>query len=216
MSDVVQVYCGAGPAQAAAGLRTLLELNNVAVRDLEFDCRDSLPVADLAEGTKSIPDAAFVLWLEQEQIAAADKLPPGRVYFSSTLLGDGLDGAIPSVPGPAFVAHPYRLPGRPDPALARFTVWAKTRGIELSAPRHQSEAFFACLALKDAIAHVGRFFIRDFVLDVLDHSQSIVAYLPFYPRPTLGPGQRFVNKGGYVLPIIDGEPVTQDAAWILP
>lgn len=52
--------------------------------------------------------------------------------------------------------------------------------------------------------------------DILDHAQSIVAYLAFYPRPTLGPGQRFVNKGGYVLPIIDGEPVTQDAAWILP
>ena len=51
---------------------------------------------------------------------------------------------------------------------------------------------------------------------MLDHAQSIVAYLPYYPRPTLGPGQRFVNKGGYVLPIIDGHPVTKDAAWILP
>jgi hypothetical protein len=217
VSDVVQVYCGAAPAQAAAGLRTLLELNEVSVRDIEIDCREKPSAAILAERTASTPDAAFVLWLGQAPVASiADDLPPGRVYFSSTLLGDDLDGAFPSGLGPAFIAHPFRLPGRSDPALARFTVWAKTRGIELSAPRHQSEAFFACLALKDAIAHVGRFFIRDYVLDVLDHSQSIVAYLPFYPRPTLGPRQRFVNKGGYVLPVVDGQLVTQDAAWILP
>jgi hypothetical protein len=215
--NVTQVYCDVGPAQAAAGLRTLLEKNDVTVRDVEFDCGESFPVAKLSAGAASGQEAAFVLWLEREQIAAmVEKLPPGRVYLSSTLLGDEMGGAYPALPGPTFVAHPFRLPGQIDPALARFAAWATTRGIELSSPRHQSEAFFACLVLKDAIAHVGRFFIRDFVLDTLDHAQSIAAYLPFYPRPTLGPGQRFVNKGGYVLPIIDGEPVTQDAAWILP
>jgi len=217
VSDVVQIYCGAAPAQAAAGLRTLLEKKEVSVRDIEIDCREKLSAANLAERTASTPDAAFVLWLGREPVASiANDLPPGRVYFSSTLLGDDLGGAFPSGLGPAFIAHPFRLAGRPDPALTRFRVWAKTRGIELSAPRHQSEAFFACLALKDAIAHVGRFFIRDFVLDALDHSQSIVAYLPYYPRPTLGPGQRFVNKGGYVLPIVDGQLVSADAAWIVP
>jgi hypothetical protein len=108
------------------------------------------------------------------------------------------------------------LPGQFDPALARFNAWAKTRGIEVSSPRRQAEAFFACLAMKDAVAHIGRFFIRDYVLDMLDHAQSLVAYLAFYPRPTLGPGQRFMNKGGYVLPIVNGQVVSREATWILP
>jgi len=155
--------------------------------------------------------------LGQEHLAAIEGgLLPGRVYFSSTLLGDEYDSAFLSLTGSAFMAHPFRLPGQLDPAMARFKAWAKSRDIEMTAPRRQAEAFFACLVLKDAIKHIGRFFIREFMLDMLDHAQSIVAYLPYYPRPTLGPGQRFVNKGGYVLPIVNGQPDPTGAAWILP
>jgi cytochrome c553 len=216
VSNIIQVYCGSGPARAAAGLRTLLEGEAVSVDDVEFDCRGERP-ADWVERIKSRPDTAVVMWLGQKYVnEMAASLPPGRVYFSSTLLGGELVGPLLSTPGPAFVAHPFRLPGQFDPAFARFELWAKTRGIELSAARRQSEAFFACLALKDSVAHMGRFFIRDYLLDTLDHAQSLVAYLPFYPRPTLGPRQRFLNKGGYALPIENGQIVTEAAEWILP
>jgi hypothetical protein len=49
---------------------------------------------------------------------------------------------------------------------------------------------------------LGRFFVGDYMLDTLDHAQNLVAYLPFYPRATLGPGQRFLSKGGYVLALV--------------
>ncbi len=215
--DVVQVYCADGPAQAATHLRAMLEKSEVRVSDVEFDCDDTSPLEDVPDHLATAKDAAFILWLDREEVAAiGDRMPEGRVYFSSTLLGSELDGRFLPETVSAFVAHPFRLPGQVDPAFARFKVWAKTRGIELTSPRRQSEAFFACLALKDAVAHIGRYFIRDFVLDTLDHAQSIVAYLAFYPRPTLGPQQRFVNKGGYVLPIVDGQPDPTGAAWILP
>ncbi len=114
----------------------------VSVQDLTFDCDDALPVAELLERSESTPDAAIVLWLGQGHIAGIEGgLPPGRVYFSSTLLGSEFDSAFLSVTGPAFMAHPFRLPGQFDPAMARFKAWAKTRGIELTAPRRQSEAF---------------------------------------------------------------------------
>lgn len=217
VSDVIQVFCGVGSAQAASTLKASLQSQGHAVYDLAFDCDDALPIAELVERSELTPDPAIVLWLGQEHIAGFEGgLPSGRVYFSSTLMGDQNDSAFQSVTGPAFMAHPFLLPGKFDPAMARFESWAKSRGIEMTAPRRQAEAFFACLVVKDAVKHIGRFFIREFVLDMLDHAQSIVAYLPYYPRPTLGPGQRFVNKGGYVLPIVDGQPVTQDAAWIVP
>jgi hypothetical protein len=100
--------------------------------------------------------------------------------------------------------------------MKRFTVWARTRGIELGYPRLQAEAFFACLAAKDALSHLRRYLVRDYALDMLDHAQALAAYLPIHPRPTLGPGQRFLTKGGYVLPVLDGHIDTKAAAWILP
>jgi cytochrome c553 len=217
LSNVIQVFCGTAPAQAAAGLGALLQQQEIVVDNFEFDCKDSLPVAGLVERLGSTPDAAIVLWLGEEHAAAiASTSLSSRIYFSSTLLGGELDAAFLAAPGPVFVAHPFLLPGQFDPALARFNAWAKTRGIEVSSPRRQAEAFFACLAMKDAIAHLGRFFIREYVLDMLDHAQSLVAYLAFHARPTLGPGQRFLNKGGYMLPIANGQVITQEATWILP
>ncbi len=214
---VVQVYCADAPAQAADYLRTTLESSDIKVNDVKLDCDDASSIEDEIHRLATAEDTAFVLWLNRETVAAiGDSVPAGRKYFSSTLLGSELGGQFSPETGPAFVAHPFRLPGQVDPAFTRFKVWAKTRGIELTSPRRQSEAFFACLAMKDAIAHIGRFFIREFALDTLDHAQSIVAYLSFYPRPTLGPQQRFVNKGGYVLPIVDGQADVQDAVWISP
>ena len=51
---------------------------------------------------------------------------------------------------------------------------------------------------------------------MLDHAESLGAYLPNYEQPSFGPGQRFVSKGGYVVPVIDGEIDTKSADWILP
>jgi hypothetical protein len=66
------------------------------------------------------------------------------------------------------------------------------------------------------VTHLDRFFVRDRILDMLDHAQGLVAYVPVHPRPTLGPKQRFLTKGGYVLPVTDGQIDPASAAWILP
>ncbi len=131
------------PAQAAAHLKAMLEKSKVTVSDVEFDCDDTSPLEDVPDHLATAKDAAFILWLDREEVAAiGDGMPAGRVYFSSTLLGRELDGTILAEPTvSAFVAHPFRLPGQVDPAFARFKVWAKTRGIELTSPRRQAEAF---------------------------------------------------------------------------
>jgi mono/diheme cytochrome c family protein len=217
VGTVIQVFCAAAPARAAAALRSVLVRKDVTVQDLEYACEEPLPVADLASRMTADPDAATVLWVRRDQFTGLDHpLPAGRIYFSSTLLDRDLNGPLLQTPGPVFVAHPYRLPGESDSALLRFTVWARTRGIEIRHPRQQTEAFFACLAANDALSHLRRYLVRDYVFDMLDHAQGLAAYLPIHARPTLGPGQRFLTKGGYVLPVTDGHPDARGAAWILP
>ena len=63
---------------------------------------------------------------------------------------------------------------------------------------------------------MGRFRVREFALDMMDHAENLGAYVPGYPRPSFGPGQRFINKGGYILPVIDGEPAPSQATWVIP
>jgi hypothetical protein len=216
-SSVVQLSCGAGPAGVAEYLGSTLKLKGVKVEDIVLDCEAPLPASELASRMAGAPDSAAVLWLDRDQLSQLEgALPAGSIYLSSTLLELGL-GILPiSSPGRVFLAHPFRLPDETDAALARFTVWAKVRSIEVSHPRLQSGAFFACIATKDIIAHMGRFFIRDYFLDTLDHAQGLVPYIPIHPRPTFGPGQRFLTKGGYLLPVQNGRADTKGAAWILP
>jgi hypothetical protein len=217
LAGVIQVFCAEAPARAAATLRAALVQQGVTVEDLDFACEDSLPVAELVARMLATPDAAVILWLRREQLAGLGQpLPAARIYLSSTLLERDLDSPLRSSSGSVFVAHPFRLPGASDSALRRFTIWARTRGIEIRYPRLQAEAFFACFAANDALNHVRRYLLRDYALDSLDHAQGLAVYVPIHPRPTLGPRQRFLTKGGYVLPVVDGRPVTRDAAWVLP
>jgi mono/diheme cytochrome c family protein len=214
---VIQVYCTAASARAADTLRSALVQKGVTVEDIDFACGGPLPEAELAARMDATPGAAAILWLRRDQLAGLEHpLPAGRIYVSSTLLDRDLDGPLLPAPGPVFVAHPFRLPGESDSAMGRFTVWARTRGIEIRYPRLQAEAFFACFAANDALNHVRRYLVRDYVLDSLDHAQGLAVYVPIHARPTLGPGQRFLTKGGYLLPVLDGHADTKDAAWILP
>ena len=214
---LVQVYCDGATAQAADSLRHALGASGDSTDDLQVDCDAPLPTAEIAMRLTANPDAAAVLWVRSPQLTDLETpLPAGRIYLSSILLGDQPIDSLRSAPGPVFKAYPFKLPGASDPALRRFMVWAKTRKIELTAPRYQAEAFFACMALGDSVKHMRRFFIRDFILDMLDHSQGLAIYLPYHPRPSIGPGQRFLNKGGYVLPVVNGKPDFSDVEWILP
>jgi len=214
---VIQVSCGAAPARAAAALRSALAQQGVKLENLEMNCDGSFPEAELSARMAAAPDAATVLWLRRDQLSTIKQsLPLGRIYVSSTLLDRDLSAQLVTAPGPVFAAHPYRLPGERDPALRRFAVWAKTRGIEIRYPRQQAETFFACFAANDVVRHLRRYFVRDYLLDMLDHAQGLAAYVPIHPRPTLGPGQRFLTKGGYILPVVEGHPDTKHATFILP
>jgi hypothetical protein len=45
---------------------------------------------------------------------------------------------------------------------------------------------------------------------------SRAAYVALHARPTIGPGQRFRSKVGFILPVVDGHPDTSAAEWIAP
>jgi len=217
ISQVVQIYCTEASEIAANNLRSTFLRKKMSVENHLFSCKDPLPLTKLKLQEFDSLKTAVILWLNREQLARFKHVfPTQRLYLSSTLLERNLVNLPISTSKKTLIAHPYYLPGQPDSAMERFKVWARTRDIDIRYPRIQSEAFFACFATNDALYHVRRYLLRDYMLDSLDHAQGLAAYVPVHPRATIGPDQRFLTKGGYLLELVDGRTDTENATWILP
>lgn len=211
VSRVVQVVEG-GATDAARRLSRALESRGTpsAVVALGAD-------VDLRALARDEPGTAFVLWVSRARLARVSRWPEhARIYLSSSLLDADPAGAAPLRAGDVRAVHPFVLPGEPDPGRRRFLAWLRARRVPLVDERRQAQAWFACLAANDAVQHAGRFFVRDYMLDILDHAQGLGAYLPYHPRAGFGPGQRHLSKGGYLLPLRAGVPAPREAAWIVP
>ena len=212
---LVQVYCENSATRAADRLETDLTERTIDARRLAFDCGEEAPI-DLLQGLlEESRESVIVYWLDKAHLSDV-AVPPGvRVYFSSTLIGDEIE-PLPDSVSTAYLVHPYRLPGTIDPAFRRMDAWTRVRNIELPYPRLQGEAFFAAMLMSEIVKHLDKFYIREYVLDLLGHAQGMVLYLPYYSRPVFGPGQRYLSKGGYVLPVVEGKLDSTDAEWVLP
>ena len=216
LNNVVQVYCEPSAERAAKQLDESLANSNVVSRHLAFDCDSSLPKDALQDSLQQSPTSAIVLWLNRDQLADMDALPDRPLYLSSTLIGDMNQPLPEAVSKSALVAHPYRLPGSADPAYRRLEIWAKTRKIEISYPRIQGEAFFSAMFMSDMVKHMDRFFVREYLLDLIGHAQGMALFVPDYDHVTLGRDQIFLSKGGYLLPIVNGKIDTASAQWAIP
>lgn len=201
--------------EAAAALARALERRGGRMRTLAAR-RESGAGATLARAAGD-ETSAIVLWLKADAVRrlAADlgvgsEAPP--LFLSSTLLDARWDDLPAAVRKRARVAHLTALPGEPDRSLARFRAWAGARGIRIREERHQALAYFACLALAEGTKHMGRFMLRDYFVDLLDHASSLTAYLPLYLRAGLTPGQRVLSRGSYVVDLSGRvEPI-----WLVP
>jgi hypothetical protein len=203
--DVVAVDGGGVSSTSEAGRRSTASRSTAAGH---LDLRALAP---------DEPGTAVVLWGSRALLARLSGWPEhARIYLSSSLLDGDPAGAAPLRSGDVRAAHPFVLPGEPDPGRRRFLAWLRARRVPLTDERRQAQAWFACLAANDAVQHAGRFFVRDYVLDILDHAQGLGGYLPYHPRAGFGPGQRHLSKGGYLLPLRAGVPAPREAAWIVP
>lgn len=213
---LLQVYCEASAARAADRLETDLTGRMIDVRRLAFDCDEETP-SDQLQGLLEEPrGSVIVYWLDKAHLSNV-AVPSGvRVYLSSTLIGDEIEPLPEPVSDSAYLVHPYRLPGTLDPAFRRMDAWTRTRNIEIRYPRLQGEAFFAAMLMSEIVKHLDKFYIREYVLDLLGHAQGMVLYLPYYSRPTFGPGQIYVSKGGYILPVVNGKLDTGSSDWTIP
>jgi len=213
-ADVLQMASGSAPgaADAAERLGRALERRGGHART-EFVPDEPAGDAALSRAI-STPASAVVVWVGRNAVrrleAAGGSEPP--LHFSSTLLEADWNAVPAALRGRSQLAHLLRLPGAPDPPRERFRAWAAGRGVSRRHERVQAQTFFACLATAESIKHVGRYPSREYLMDLLDHASNLAAYLPLYPRPGFGPGQRVLNRGGYLVDLSG----RRGPAWVVP
>jgi mono/diheme cytochrome c family protein/ABC-type branched-subunit amino acid transport system substrate-binding protein len=211
--QVISIMDGGDVRSVAASLEfeKSLKQHGGHVQTLDLAKTDTVQVV---RGLAANETSAYALWLNADAIQgltmpAHSKGPP--LFVSTILLGAQHD--VPAdLRSRAWRVQLTALPNDPDPARLRFQAWAHAQKLKIQDVDHQALSYFACMAFAEGVKHTGLYLSRDYVLDLLNHSSKLTAYLPFYTRGGITPWQRVLSRGAY---LIDLSGRTQ-AVWVVP
>ena len=214
---VVQVYreddIGAAAAQSLAGDVHAMRVDN-------YPLSGATDAAKLAAAVEhAAPGDALLLWLRPEDLRL---LPvggsPASVWIS------GLMGGLEHAPLPAawlataHLSYPFDLPEQRRFRMTWPLTWFKTQGIQVTDERTQVDTYLSCVILAESVGALWGNFVRDYLLETYENMLSFRTLNGYYPRLSLGPGQRLASKGGYIVNFSDaaGTAVVHDGEWIVP
>src|SRR5574340_1017723 len=167
--------------------------------------------------------STLVAWLHPKDVQAlgeAGDIPAGltHIYVSASLSAM----RPPDLPEPWLnklrMVYPFVLPGDRERRLARVNAWLRARNMPLADARTQANAFFAATVTGDAMSHLGENFSRDYFIERIEQMAGSSLSSSMYPRLSLGPGQRFASRGGYILGFPQGAAGMPVAVsdWLIP
>jgi hypothetical protein len=222
---VVQVYRRGDPRAeaAAAALRKRMEATGRALRDVSFDGPEASLAAFWPSTLALAAGGTAVLWVEPGDLgdALAAPLDPGpqRIYLSTTLYGVERGRIATEALSRVFLVHPQDLPSALGVRLARSTGWLKAKRIyQPNALQVQGNAVFALRVVGEAIRTIRGYYLRDYLIERIEHMLDNSLFTSVYPTVTLAPGQRFVSKGTYITQFAgqDGGQLTAVTPWVFP
>jgi hypothetical protein len=213
---VVQVYreddIGAAAAQsfpAAAGIR----VDNHPLKPGSDAAQLAAAVAHAAAGD------ALVLWLRPEDLRQLPAAASPASIWMSGLMG-GLEHAPLSAAwlATAHLSYPFDPPEGRKLRMTWPLTWFKTQRIQVTDERTQVDTYLSCVILAESVGALWGNFVRDYLLETYENMVSFRTLNAYYPHLSLGPGQRFASKGGYIVHFADaaGTTVVKDGEWIVP
>lgn len=162
---------------------------------------------------------ALVLWLRAADLGKLGA-PPAEAtpYFSSILAG--LDGAslAPEWRSVAHMAYTVDLPMRRQVRMDYQLGWFRLRQVPVSDLRLQSDTLLSCGLVAETLGHMVDTFVPEYLVERLSSQIDHRILTAMYPHLTLGIGQSFASKGGYVVHFTGPGPrgVVPDTDWIVP
>ncbi len=222
---VLQVFRDTSPGRLPAQVlrKALQGRDQQTVIDYPLAEAERLPEEFFTKIRDHQSPMTLVLWLDAadvRRLGFAGTPPAGlqEIYLSGSLSAM----RRPELPdhwlGKVRMVYPFDLPGSREQRLARMNVWLRARKIPLADERTQANAFFAVTVAGDALSHLSENFSRDYFIERIEQMTETSLSPSIYPHLSLGPGQRFASRGGYVVGFPPGAkssplPVSD---WLVP
>jgi hypothetical protein len=221
---VVQVYISGDSGEVAAQALDA-ELAREGMSSVHHTlAREAGPEArleSLGSALRGLDDAGtVVLWLRPQELQALSRWPAPK----ATVLVSGLLGGFERAPLPAawrenaVMAQAVDLPDRRRARVDYALGWFRLRRVALVAPQVQADTYLACGLLSEVLNHSADVAVREYVLERFEDMIERRVLTGYYPRLSLGPGQRFASKGGFLVRFAgsEGQKLVADGAWTVP
>jgi hypothetical protein len=165
----------------------------------------------------------LVVWLDAAAAGNLGRLGEAPADLKAVYLSASLSAMRPGNLSESWLdkvrmVYPFDLPEGRKRQLARLKAWLRLRNVAFSDERVQANAYFAATVAGDALYHMGDNFSRDYFIERIEQMAGSTLFSSIYPHLSLGPGQRFASRGGYVVRFRAGEdaapvPVSD---WMIP
>jgi ABC-type branched-subunit amino acid transport system substrate-binding protein len=208
-------------ASASAAFRVAFGADGTTLRDVNLpnDADDKF----WRELSRQNAGATLVLWLRPAQLAHAGELTSADSGIKDVYLSTGMGAANqsmirPDVAGRLRLVWPEDLPAARRARLDNISRWMRAKGIELTDPEAQYNAYLAATVTGMVAMHTKDAWSRELLLERMEHRLGTALELSMYPHISLGPGQRFASKGSYIVQLNPdpANPMTAISDWIVP
>lgn len=150
------------------------------------------------------PDAV-VLWLDSPSMVSAvtalgglERLP-ALIYTAESFTDLTQLPADFSARAHLRHVYPYSLPNAKGTAFAREQVWLRGQGLGDLDVRIAGQVLFACHVVGEQLAGIGNNFSREYFMEGLEHMLDGTNMTTLFPRTALGPQQRYLSRGAYIV-----------------
>ncbi|MDA3933954.1 MAG: c-type cytochrome [Gammaproteobacteria bacterium] len=147
----------------------------------------------------------------------------GLIVLPSTALESAREALSPALLGRLRLTYPYEKPSAYHPRKYRVRAWFGSRGVRLTYPLLQLQAFYAMTQMQYALDGIVNDFYRDYLIEFIEHEAEALLDPGVYPAPALGPGQRFASKGAYIIELEPRSGQAEDimgyhavSEWVVP
>ena len=199
---VVQWLRGNDSAARVAAQALSDALTGQGFEVLQRRIEDVTPMEGVREGNSMDIATPQVLWLRADDLQRFGSVPLNSspaLYLSSSLLGHELHRVPSGLRRAALVASPHEVAQARAARSRQLTAWLAKQHLSLHSEALQADAYLACDALRHGMNEVTQRPGADYLVERLEALTERRGFAGFYPRLSLGNGQRVASKTGYLV-----------------